>query len=943
MPNDTITLDVKIDDWIEKFNKAKGWKRLKAPRPEVLDWRDENQEFRSSGEERFERKLEVLGDTGELTKEIDQAKQSKLALELQRVTATEDELKKINETLKELEQAILDKTAEKGMVEMLEKMLANVKVVEANLPKDLIAQQDRLQKLEEKLDEDGSKVGDYEKSEKGRNDAAGFIRFHDDVARNIENFRQEVIPLTETGKNGLPVTRNYATINSDEYKILFGMLEEALLLFQLGKIDNARAAVQKAMDQAWVYRNARTGAERVAPPETFGKAIDNELALAHSAIMALERNGYTIAATAYKTSLDDLTLRLRGAVNTGKSDIEDTFLGEAERLSEGATIDLERTREIAKHLAKAMQDVDAMRSNGHEDRPQRIVDMIEKFIPGVDLSLAVDAAEKIAAEAARLLERTLDHDLKKVKVDPVKLEQDLKNLTDRYDKLFKHDSSGNVKTQKDTKTGQLKGVKKNADLPRETLEEIDLRIKAAQQLLGSDSVAALQIAQTYVDNVNIFMTNIDNSPQWYADFADKLKFLTSDYNSVEKDFAAYEVGKRVDIKADLDKLKKDYLTKPQREVEVKYDELVLKLGEYETLCKGLRSQKRALFKVADEIEKTQNKMGEVLKKDFTITSAPTEDEAKFTGYYGRYREELADGRALIERRTVETLKQAQTDLTKLKLDTDRGLKLLQDYVAYRKKGKGSMSETDIGDAKDLMREAGQGQQKHNADEKAKPTFEKAVEELERQSGIVEGLQTKLKSDPSTREALDGEIEGIKKEVKADKSYVEGLERLKPLSARMARLLLEASGAADIVDARLPEAAGLVVRHVTGFRDDVKAFYKVIENADDAGDIAKGVYDAKKINDFLNSIVAAIPQGALDQLQTATAVVADTGKSVTERKAARKTALAAVRALATVLDSFKPTAHFRLHSFTDVNAVTALNAARLTLPRLEMRLLTAIAD
>ena len=950
MPNDdhTVTLDVKLDDWIEKFNTAKGWKRLKAPKPSKLGLRDPEEKFRSSGEERFERKLDALGDPVDLQQKIDTSKQSKVALELRKVQENDaDEKLKIDNDIEKLDQDIQDKEAELKLIGMLDKMLKTVQKVEATLPEDLKRQQDRLLELELELEQSTFKISSYTETEDGKNEIAGFIKLHDGVAQNIENARQDVMSVVETGSNGVPVTRNYAAINSKEYKILFGILEEAMLQFRMGKLDDARAAVQKAQDQMWVFRSARTGAEAITPPERFGGDIDKELMLAESAIFSLRAKGYVPAADKHQTALDDLVLKLRGAVNSNATDIVEKFLGEAEALSEACAIDQDHTRQIAKFLSKANQDIQAMQANGHEVHPERVAKRIRDFVAGADLQKAHETAEGIADYAGEQLERTKARDLKKRDIDPVALEQDFNALTTRFGKMFKHEKDGSIRMITDTKSGEKKGVKKNDDLPRETLEEIDLRIKAAEQLMKSDSVDALALAEIYVGNVGIFLDNIENHPKIYAGFADRLKELTKKMSGIEKDYPLYEVAKRADLKFNFEKVKKDYMTKPQAEVVKKLDETQEAFTAFRKEVSGLRSTKRSLAKLADSIEKTIDEVGSVLKKDYEINSAPTVEESKFSGYYGPFRSDLESARAQIAQRTGDTLGAATTALADLKKKVDRGLALLKDYKSKRDK----LSPQDILDAKDVMIEAGRGQQKHNADEKDKPTFLKAIEELERQSGLVEGMQKKLRSDPSTREALDSEISGIKDEIKASGAYVEGLERLKPISARMARLLVAASNATEIVDSTLPEAAVKTVKSVNEFMAGVKVFYdKVIHPAatvttdnGTSNEIDDGAFDEAKIKAYLNSIIAAIPQKALDELADATAQTANKDLAETARRAARKTALAAVRALTAVLEDFKPTAHFRLHSFADVNAVTSYNAARHALPRLEMRLLTAIAD
>jgi hypothetical protein len=954
MPNDTKTRhtvpDVKIEDWIEKFNKAKGWDSYKVPTPKPVDWRDENQKFMSLGEDYFERRLDTLGDADDLKNEIEEAKKKQSALQLELAQATtEDEIKRIEGELQKLGDTLKAKAHELSTVERLEGSLKTVKALEDTLSDDLKATGKRLQELEERIDNTDKLPKIPVKGDKGYEAAQQYIHFHDSVAQNIENYRQEVIPLTTTDKNGIPVTRNYAGVNSDEYRILFGMLEESRLLFKLGEVGEANTKVRETLERANEYRAARTGQVKPKSVETFGKGLDDELVVARGMLQTMRDLGYGAAADHYQGLHDKLVQNARTALNTAPEDLTGKLLNEATLLSAeiGKQLDYGRTAQTL--LAEAMRNVESMRVNGHSDRPQRIVDMIGKLIPGADLMLMRGEAQTIFDKSRELLDRTKQRDLEKLKVDPEALKKDFDRASERFDKLFKHDDDGNVKTQKDTKTGLLKGIKKNKDLPREALEELELRLQAAEQLLESDSVTALQIADTYVGNVNIFLDNIDQNPQWYAEFAEKMRIMKSYFNGVEKDFALYEVSKRADLKAEMEKLGKEYLTGSRYTVNEKYLALMQKMRDYETACKELRIEKNTLVGTANTIEKRLDEIGKVLKDKLTMSDPGlAEGENGFTGYHGRYRTDLEEARAKIEGRTAETLKQANTQLFKLYGEVTLMLDSIKRHAKMEKTGKGEVSSEDYVRAKELINDATNGQKSKNANEAAKGTYELAVAELEKQAEIVEANIKKLRADPSGIDALTDELDALKKEVKADANYLDALERMKEMSGRMARLLLDTSSSAEIVDATLGKAAELVVGHIAAFEAGVKEFYdKTIVPAavDDKGNslIDDTAFKEKPLKDFLASLVAALPQAALKELPGAAAIVADGGRGKSERKAARKTALAAVRATMAVLDGFKPVAHFRMHPFPNVNAITALNAARLGLPRLEMRLLTAIAD
>ena len=927
--------EVSFDKWIEKFNAAKGWKRISVPKPDVLSRREDGEKFRTSTEDHFARQIEGIGTKDEIDKQLalDRKALSDKQLEL---AGEKDEGKQqtLRDEIAKLTEAIDEGVGDLKTLEGLTKRLDALRQVEGGVPQELKDLRKRLESLQDQVEKGAVKINPDDPA------AKRFRTFHDMVSGNIENARQEVMTFT-TVEKGKEVTRNFAIINSKEYKVLFGRLEAALLLFQLGKTDEATAEVQKAQDELGQFRTVRTGAEKITPPVSLSGKIDAEMHITETMIHALRQAGFGFAADATKDKMDSLTLLIRGDLTAGVPDIEGKHLGACERLSEQATMDVETTVQVRQMLADAARDARAMRTNGWRSRPHRVEEKIAAFIPGAKMSDALTAAEEIRDYAAQKLEESLREDMKAEKIDPVKQAQKLKDLQQRYDALFKHDSDGAMKMIKDTKTGLMKGDKINSDIPRATLEEIELRVKAAEQLMNSDSIDALKMADNYLNNVGVFLKNIEEHPHVYASFKDDLKEIRKRMNGLDKDYALYEVGQRMDLKAELEKLDKDYMTKPQAEVQQKIEALDGKITKYKDLVSGLRGQKKSLIKLADEVDKTLKGIGEKLKKDFKISSKSDPEEQKFTGYYGPLTGELAEARAVIERRTKESLNEAQTLLTDLKIKADRSLKLITDY----KKDPKTLNDTNYEAAKDFLNESGQAQKDHNADLAAEPTFQKAVEEMERQEKLLEGLLKKLKSDPSDLQALKSELDGIEKAVKKDKSFLKGIEDIKPLSARMTKLLLDATNAGQIVDAALGDAAKMVAKSVTDFRAQVSEFYDkvIVPAADNNGVSDLAAFDTGKIKAFLNSIVAAIPEKALGELESAARTVADGTLDIAVRKNARKTALAHVRSLMAVMDGFKPVSHFRTHTFGDTTANAAFTGARQALPRLEIRLLTAIAD
>lgn len=938
-------VSLKIQEWIDKFNTVKGWETLKkgVPKPEALSRRDPNEKFVTSPTPMLGRRMESLANPEErkLADEIlkkNQSELKKLEYHLSGVTDP-TQREKIQAEVDRRKQELSDLVADVELYDQLEEHLKKLTDLERDLPHDVKGVVQEIKSLQEQVDNSNFDVNtiDKERLEK-------FQTFHDNIAGRIDNARQEVMTMElETGSG--TDKENYAVINSDQYKVLFGMLEIAILKLQLNEVDKAFEWVQQAADQLTEYRNVRTGAKAIEQKKSFDPQVDEHLINAQLMIDSLLHAGRVKAAAARKKTYDQLYKELCVASSTNETDIAGKFLGRAKALDEGATADMALSHRITELMIAAQRDVTVMRTNNHKVRPGKVEEKLKKFDTGVDLTVALKEMTDIREYAAQKLRECRVADLDRRDVDPQQMQLKLAELEQRFDKFFKHDGEGNVKTQKDSKTGLQKAVKKNSDLPRETIEELDLKIKAAQQLLASESIDALKLAQGQLEALEGYLQNIESSPKIYADFKEQLKAIETKINDLAKSHGKYEASKRADLQVELEKIRKDYMTKPQQAVTESIGELAKDVDTYKNLVIKLRGLKHGLDKKHAEATATLKTIGEHLAKAYKKA------EPKLDGYHGDVDRELTEIRSKIDFRSEESLAEAAQLLTKLNGRLGMIEPALKKMAAKKSAG---------GDgyvlAMELVDDAKRGQVKHNEQMEQQKTFEKEVKALEKTLGDLKDEIEKVKGDLSNHGAIDSELDTIKKETKADRTYKDALEQVRSLAKRAEFQLSEVTTAREIVKKDLVEATTMVVGRVNEFIDAIGTYYKravepegvgKVKNLQgetvDGNELDVPPFNSGLIQDYFKSIADSIPKKALKDLTESARVVADGKLPREERLVARNTALASVRSLMSVFESFKPVQHFRLSPFEEQSAAPAFGAARQALPRLELRLLTAVEE
>lgn len=924
-----LELDTPITDWISAFNRARGWKSLRGKnesRPDAKNLRSspkqqlkEDRAFALDGD-RSAHLRNVIADQESRLQALDDAIANPAAdADIDALTLEREELSNEHNADK----------ADLAIVDRVDAHVAQLRAVEGHLRGDLRDVRREINRLE--TEEPAVDAADLDQDL-----LAQFRQKHVMVQGNIERARAEVMKITSVS-NGK--TLSYAIINGTEYKILFGMLEQAILIVGTGDLAAAIDRVDETQAQLNTFRTARTGASAIDAPVSEYGDLDGPMSEVEAQISLLSDKGMVTAAEQFEFRLEALSVAIKRAVATDAPDLRDTFLKDVTDLGKEVTEARNQTLEVLQIWADVRTDIATFRANGHRIRPERCQRMLDEGIRLAEVQAhmprVLDDARELAQYVRARLDRSKEQDLQRANLEPADMQNALTALDDRFNDFFKKKRNGEIATQKDTKSGEQKGKKKNRDLPRGALEEIELQMLAARQLIESDSVDALKTADEYLTGVSNFITAIENDPKIYVHLADEFTRVEKKIAKTKKLYPLYEPGRLLDFTAELDALRANHLTRAQESVTRDTDDLRERVLTFRAEMRELQTLKRALAKQADGVDKIIGSIGDRLKKDqagFVL----------FDGYYGPEIARMATIRDQIAERSPASLKEAAAGLIEINGNLGWLLTLLE-----KKKAGRDLDQAESEHVEALVSVARSGQLDHDANEAKKKDFNSGISELTKVLSSTKNTLEDLKGDPSEISGLEAERDGLDAETKKSGAYIDGLAKLEGLNSRANQIADDARKASEILDGDLATAARNCVQAVDLFTLKLGTFVEdVIEPAgetDGRNQLELPPFDAASINSFFTKL-----QGSLQKVNTAemsrqSARVADRSETLPDRKIARKTALQELRKLMALFDSFAPMQHFRRHPFANGEAADRLVSARQALPRLEMRLLTAIKE
>lgn len=928
MPDPTLDLKSSVTDWIAAFNRAKGWETLRQnpATPKATD-------LRKSPKRQLAQEMAARLGGGDKQALTDAISQDDLALQdLERQVAGAgpgDDITALQAQLEQLRTNLSEKRANLAIVEKIERRLAQLLLIEGNLPADLKKVREDNVALRERAEEAG-----LDPSAMDPKQLAGFRRAHVDMQKNIDNARAEVMVVTTdaTGK-----TRSYAIISSQEYKVLYGLLEQSLLVLQTEGVDKAFQKILEVQTLLGSYRSARTGGiANTAPPSPIEESgLEPRFRLANELIDGIRQRGLTATANGLQAGCDDLYRDVEAAVLAKEVGIKEGYLDLIEVIIAGARRSRDDAVVVQSVVAAVNTDIATLTANGHPaDEPRTLLaNFLRDAGAQSQTSITVGRAHELAATVRQTLKEATDTELEKAGLNRDVMRADVDDLGARFEKFFSHNIiTGNIRTQTDTKSQEKKNVRANKDIPRAALDEIDLQLMAARQLLDSDSVEALKTADGYLTGVKTFISTIEDDPKVYAHLEDGFKKIESAIKKLESDYPLYLPGDRLDLMAKLTELRTGQYTRPQDAVQADSDLLATRVDDLKTEMKRLQARKRALAKTADDVDKLIKDIGKVLKGKKAFVD--------LDGYYGPEVERMMEVRDQIAERTEQSLDQAESAITTMKANLLLALESARNWAA--KKG---LDEAGISALDTLLADAREGQTAHDLDMAAKKDFESAVKKLGSDISSVKKKLEKLKADPAELMTLESDHTALKADVEKTGKFASGVERAAALQSRVTQVRDDAVSAAEVLDAGLADAAAACVDAVDGFVAKLDTFVADVIVPAGEGDAGNefDTFEKAKIQSFFTKLAQSVRGTGTDALKTNAAIVADRSAGIPARKKAREVALSELRKLMALFDAFPPMLHFRSHPFATKDASTRAASARQAMPRLEMRLLTAIKD
>lgn len=924
--------------------------------------------------EHFEEELDEISD-GEITvvemlrdeakKELDEKNKELDKLDPEKdekkIEEIEEEIQEIQQALITAEERIESLTNENEQIALAKKKRDRLLEGTQRLSEETQAAEKELRKLRLELGED---VNDFSKSDK--NEIDNFRNKYSAVSLKISSVRQDTFPVTHQGPKG-PVTEQLPVLDTPELKLLTMMQEMALVLFQSGKTQEAYAKLEAVEKELLDIVARRTGFVQLEPkpePPKYGRNNLQALDEADRAIERLRSANFTWAAF----QLENLRMALEDACENeikisktlGEEMLDKKLKTPADELKQKSAKALETANKINKVVEDIVRDLGTIRGNGYDTEAQRLENRLKSLKLDQDLDLALRDAEQLAKEVFSELKETRAKELRKENVDPEELRQDMKGLLEDYKNLFeRNDLTGKIVAIKDSGTGELKGKKKNAKLPREAIEELELRLRAAGQLAFSGSVDAAKLSVEYIDELKQFMKTLDTEPGVFEHLEKLIQKREKRLADIAKKWPLYEIpirkGLEDEVKAVRDKYVVTLPAKTRKTLTGVEDEEGAKkakdvggidkqIGQYEQLAMRLQAKKRRLAKQADATGKKIEWLGGMLKKHFSNLMC------KFEGNHGTQAKQIEEILSLIARRTELSLNQAHDKWIALELEVDRLVKIMNEKFAEHKIRKDEVKSTVLekGDYEALdafIADARDGQLERNMHLQLKDRFEKLEKKLEKGSESLGKDMKKAKMDPSEADAILEQVKSLKSEMKASEKYADGVLKLDDLEVRYENLKTDYEVAQDITSCKkLVDAADKVKSRAEALQTYLGEFYakKIVpagveKDTNQLDTIYKS--EKKMIESFMDTLAKAIPASVLKSLHDEAIKVDDKKLDKSKRKLARKNALAAVRRMMAVLEGFPPMDHFRTQTFE--KAGKEVSGLKQALPRLEIQLLTRI--
>jgi len=925
MPKDAVTKDLpaEITAWIDAFNKARGWRTLSAPKPDGV-------RLMKTPEHRFtERHQQATAEVAEAFSELRQIQRKVEAVRAQAEALDPGDARaRVEVHLERFEDQEANAKAEYQAKRALQQRRAlyvqQLSDIESDLRSDLTGTRRQIDALEERVEGQA----DDPTATMDKDVYRQFQWAHDGARDNIEHARAQIVEMEKAGDGG--VIRSYAAINVTEYKILYGMLEKAMLTFRLGDVDGATAIIRDTNKKLGEFRAARTEMKIHRELDSFDSRLESELDQIRANIGTMRSGGFAAAADKYETANRVLVAKIQQLHKTSPDTVYDTFSqtvsGQAIESAQAAG----GVREYLKYHARIMDQIKSLRVVGSAAAAAADLhqDALERHVPGENVGTEIYTIKGRLDAILADLKILRGVAMRAENIDVEALNGQLAGLKAGYDEMFKHKRDGTIRTQKDSQTQKAKGVKKDRKIPREALDEIELKLLAADQLLASNSVDAVREAQQYLDEVQSFAKSVGEEPDDYKLIASQMKDASERIARMATKYAAYEIARRMDLKARQEKFEGAYRGQSPEMSKDQSNQLFIEAKALKVEVQGLAGLYNQFGNDAKKADKLVANLGKRIS-EFQIGDVAIE------GYHGQFVNQLRDARSTADDRDEASLKTAQKDVTGI-------IESLEEQIAVVKKRAGAdrsvLDGAELAVWSALKSDAVAGQLHQNEIAVKQAEFnDKQAALSDKIDGLVKRFK-ELKLDPTDVEVAKQRIDALKKEMAASDDYDDALSRLAALDAEAARMDATATEMADFKALGVDKAARQCTDNIRSFTQNVSDFINVIKATGDvAAELALSEGD---LRDYLKTVSSAIKDSDLTALEANAKTLAAATVLDKPTRQARESALATVRSMMAALQDYAPVLHYRLQPFTAGDP--AYYAALKALPRLEIKLLTAIA-
>lgn len=819
--------------WADRFNQARGWKTL----------RGKGGTGNTSPRDHLRKALTPATAAAE-----------KAAAELERTTALCKSLAaRIRKTpdgpQKDELQAILDRMTDEMYVAQMSKgaadrlllarqnALARLESVEGDLRSELGKERDALRDLQRQARRDGP-AAPPDPAE-----ARALMDRHDAVQARVNAARDEVLKVDVP--DGSPEAE-FRAIQTTEFKLLFALLEKAILLFKAGRGAEALAEVQAAEDRLATFAAARRGAQKALVRPSRHPEIDNDIDRARTHIAAIRAAGFDWQANALEVELNTRVM----AFDTGRNSAPVAELArpvhaqaetcEALRAPLGAFLNLDaqiRARiALLRELGNAA-GADRFLTDWNNNARHSI--SVETMM-GTDLLKAIEV-EVRAARDARLAPQN---------IDPAALKKQVTALKYQWAGMF------TGKTLTDTRTGTEKGERADKRIPRAALDEIGIKLMSAEMLLASNSVAALKTANDYVADIARYETAVISNPKDYVKIEKEVARADEIVKRMATKYVLYLPREQGELRARLDRFKEEY---PARSPDGA-------LPEAQALAKAaadLKLQVQGLHQRHKQFGYDIGMLNLLLDQMNTLLDGHKVDGTKLSGYDGKLQDQRREAITLADKRDDASLTRASDIVARAIVDAEAALALL---YAWNARGRDKDRLDSGGQRRDMTaieQDALRGQKAAEAEKALREAFKTLAKETAARIKEVRKGYADLRLDKSEVEALALQQDGLVKEAEQSRDYKDATARMTALRDQADRL--DASAVELQSFNKLPVDAA-----ARKCADSIRAFLGTVD-ACEAEIAKKGGAAALQLNPasvkaYFDALRKALPTARIDAME-----------------------------------------------------------------------------